>query len=57
MSAHWLDKYIIEQAYHYGVSVAKFKELMSEAAEYQELIETETVKEPPKKENENADFK
>lgn len=36
----WLDKIIAEQAAYYGKTVKQFDKFMSDAADYQEFIET-----------------
>lgn len=43
---HWLDRHIIEQANHYGTSPEKLAKLMSDAADYDELIVRHEVPEP-----------
>ncbi len=43
---HWLDKHIEEQAAFYGRTPKKHAELMSNAAEFQEKIESGEEEEP-----------
>lgn len=44
--SHWLDKYIVEQADHYGMTVEAKARLFNGAAECAELIETGEIDEP-----------
>lgn len=46
---HWLDKYIVEQAAHYGMTPEKHACLMGGAATYQEKIDMGVVREPAKR--------
>lgn len=45
-NSHWLDRHIIEQANHYGISPAQKAALFDGAAEFDELIEQGLVEEP-----------
>lgn len=45
---HWLDKYIVEQAKAYGMTVEQHAEFRGSVNDYQELIDTHQVPEPPK---------
>jgi hypothetical protein len=44
--SHWLDKYIVEQAKSYGMTVEQHADLMSGAATMQEELERVLVDDP-----------